>query len=104
MIISPEHEALFADTAQRGSRIYEESLKTLLEPEHNGKAVAIHVDTGEYIVADSLPLAREKMHQDQPDGMLFSRTIGIETTRPFFSGCWRGESTKHRDERYASNR
>ncbi|MEX2219373.1 MAG: hypothetical protein WD749_11530 [Phycisphaerales bacterium] len=36
------------EIAQRGAQIYEERLRPLLEPEHNGKFVVIDVDTGEY--------------------------------------------------------
>jgi len=80
MAIPEEHEELFADTARRGKAIYEE-LKAALEPEQNGRAIAIHVDTGEYAIADTPSEARRQMHERRPDGMLFSRTIGVETNQ-----------------------
>ena len=38
---------------QEGLAIYEASLKHILEPDHNGEAVAIHVDTGDYAIGQS---------------------------------------------------
>ena len=74
-----EHEEAFADVARRGQDIYEQQLISILEPEQNGRAVAIHVDSGEYVVSDSLPLARQEIYKRRPDGLIFSRTIGVET-------------------------
>jgi len=82
MAIPEEHEALFADTARRGTAIYEE-LKAVLEPEHNGRAIAIHVDTGEYAIASTQAGARREMHERRPEGLLFSRTIGPPTERDY---------------------
>lgn len=81
MTILQEQEEPFADVARRGRALYDEKLKAVLEPEHNGRAVAIHVDSGEYVLADSLPRARQEMHERQPEGMIFSRTIGVETNQ-----------------------
>ena len=64
----------------RGLAIYQERLKPLLEPEHNGKAVAIHVDTGEYAVARNHTLAREALlERYKPDGKIVTLTIGPPT-------------------------
>ena len=72
-----EQEAAFEDATERGRAIYER-LRATLEPAQDGKAIAIHVDSGEYAVADSMPEARRQMHERRPDGMLYSRTIGVE--------------------------
>jgi hypothetical protein len=34
--------------AERGQAIYDQKLKAILEPEQNGRVVAIHVDTEDY--------------------------------------------------------
>jgi len=39
--------------AERGRTIYEERLKAKLEPEHDGEAVTIHVDTGDLAIGNS---------------------------------------------------
>ncbi len=65
-----------ADVTERGLAIYESRLKAILEPDHLGEVVAIHVDTGEYAVAASSPDALRAMRRLQPSGLLFLYTIG----------------------------
>ena len=69
-----EHEA-FTD---RGIAVYEEKLKTVLEPEFDKKYVAIHVDTEDYEVADSSGNAMRAMRKRHPEGCLLMRRIGNE--------------------------
>ena len=64
------------DVTLRGLAIYETRLRTLLEPEHTGEVVAIHVDTGDYAVAVSSPDALRAMRRIHPSGLLFLYTIG----------------------------
>lgn len=64
------------DTTQRGLAIYETRLKALLEPGHNDEVVAIHLDSGEYAVADSSPEALRAIRRTHPAGLLFLYTIG----------------------------
>ncbi len=64
------------DVTERGLAIYESRLKALLEPDHLGEVVAIHVDSGEYTVATSSPDALRAMRRLQPSGLLFLYTIG----------------------------
>src|SRR3989442_1490244 len=40
--------------AQAGESLYETRLKSILEPSHNGKLVAIYIPTKEYFVGESL--------------------------------------------------
>ena len=64
------------DVTQRGLAIYETRLKALLEPDHLGEVVAIHVDSGDHAVAASSPGALRAMRQIHPSGLLFLYTIG----------------------------
>jgi len=61
--------------ARRGLEIYEGKLKTLLEPEHFGEVVAIHVDSSDYAVAPSSPEAMRAMRRVHPSGLLFLYTV-----------------------------
>jgi hypothetical protein len=66
--------------SQRGVAIYREKLKSVLEPEHNGEAVAIHVGTGDYVVARSQTEARRTLlKRHKPDGQIVTLTIGPPT-------------------------
>lgn len=64
------------DVTRRGLEIYWDRLKPLLEPTHNGEVVAIHIDTGDHVVADSSPEALRAMRRVHPAGLLFLYTIG----------------------------
>ena len=79
-----EQSAGLDPVSLRGLAIYQESLKSLLEPEHNGEAVAIHVDTGEYAVARNHTLAlRALLERFEPDGKVVTLTIGPPTAADF---------------------
>jgi hypothetical protein len=64
------------DVARHGRAIYEEKLKTALEPEQNGKAIAIHLDTGDWAVAEHWGAARRVLRQRRPAGLIASFMIG----------------------------
>jgi hypothetical protein len=70
--INEEH----SEIDRRGLEIYDSRLKSLLEPEQNGKAVAIHVDTEDYIVHENWALATRLMRERHPDGAIFTLFIG----------------------------
>ncbi len=67
------------EVTERGLAIYDSRLKTLLELEHCGEVVAIHVDSGDYAVAPSSPDALRAMRRIRPSGLLFLYTIGPST-------------------------
>ncbi len=69
-----EHEAL----TNRGLAIYEENLKSILEPEFDNKYVAIHVDTGDYEVANSSGDGMRAMRKRHLKGRLVIMRIGDE--------------------------
>ena len=64
--------------AHAGERIYVNQLNSL-EPEHNGRLVAIHIPTREYFLGDSLIEATDRLrqkHQDATIGEVYTRRIG----------------------------
>jgi len=65
--------------AQKARAFYESRLKAILEPEQNGRAVAIHVDSGDYVVADTHTAAGKAMDDLHPDGLFVTMTIGPPT-------------------------
>jgi hypothetical protein len=70
-------ENVLEELSARGQAIYDK-LKSQLEPEHNNKFVAVHVDTGDYAIARSSGDAMRAMHKLHPDSRLFIRKIGDE--------------------------
>lgn len=72
-------EAALQDLAAHGRAIYDGQLRTRLEPEHNGRFVAIHVDSGDYTVSHSSAQATRDLQKRRPlDGRFYVRKIGSE--------------------------
>ena len=69
--------------AQKALTIYETHLKAVLEPEYNGKVVAVHVDSGDYIVADTHTTAGKAMDDLHLEGLFVTLTIGPPTKGDF---------------------
>ncbi|HZT41179.1 MAG TPA: hypothetical protein VFA07_03275 [Chthonomonadaceae bacterium] len=79
MQIGPDNHTL-SPLAEQGRAIYESRLKAILEPEHTGEAVAIHVDTEDYALGNShSEAARALLARHQPDGRIVTLTIGSPT-------------------------
>lgn len=73
-------ESLLSPLAEQGRAIYEKRLKATLEPSHDGEAVAIHVDTGDYALGNShSSAARILLSRHEPDGRIVTLTIGTPT-------------------------
>jgi hypothetical protein len=64
------------DLATRGYALYNERLKSLLEPEHNGETVAIHLDSGDYALGRNASRALESLWRRRPEGMTVTILIG----------------------------
>lgn len=65
------------DLAERGLRIYD-TLKADLEPEQNGRVVAVHVDTSAYATGRNSHEAVQYLRKTHPEGRLVILTIGPE--------------------------
>jgi len=73
-------DSLLSPLAEQGRAIYEGKLKTILEPTHDGEAVAIHVDTGDYAVGNSHSIAAHTLlSRHEQDGRIVTLTIGAPT-------------------------
>ena len=65
--------------AQTGERLYEARLKSILEPSHNGRLVAIHLPTKKYFIGESLIEASNRLrekHSEAGPGEIYIRGIG----------------------------
>lgn len=66
----------------KAKEIYER-IKGDLEPAHEGEIVAIHPDSGEYFLGQTLNQADAKAYERYPDGWLYFARIGSpEATLP----------------------
>jgi hypothetical protein len=64
------------EIAKRGTRIYEDRLRDILEPRHNGKYVVIDVETGEYELDEDHLAASDRAAAKRPDAPLFATRVG----------------------------
>ena len=69
------------EAARAGEQIYNQRLKHLLEPAHNGQVVAIHVPSQEYFLGDSLLEAADRLRESYPNsarGEIYARGVGAQ--------------------------
>ncbi len=64
--------------AQRGQKIYNERLKAELEPKEQGKFVAIEVESGGYVIGDTLIEALQKAREKYPGKLFHTVRVGFE--------------------------
>lgn len=64
------------DLAQRAEKIYDERLKSLLEPKHWGEIVAIEPDSGDYYLDNTLEGAGAKARAAHPDKLSYALRVG----------------------------
>ena len=74
-------EALQRSNAAAHS-FYNERLKPLLEPHENGRMVAVHLPSGEYIVEDTYPCALQALRELHPAGIIVALRIGPSSEAP----------------------
>ncbi len=61
-----------------GQRLYDERLRDLLEPEHNGRFVAIEPDTERYFLGDTGLAALRSGRQQLPDKLFYLLRVGSD--------------------------
>lgn len=90
-IQTPPQDELEKLSAQ-GHAIYNNTLRTILEPQFNGQTVAIHPDSGDYEVARNSPRARRGLHARQSQGFILTTNIGLagmdSLTLRMIAGQW----------------
>ena len=55
------------ETARLGDEIYERDIRPRVEADHHGAYVAIDVDSGIWVVSDSILDAAERLREQSPD-------------------------------------
>ena len=74
--------------AELGTRIYDERLRAILEPDQVGKFVVIDVDTGEYEVDKDHLAASDRAAARRPGARLYATRVGHRTVGRI--GYWTG--------------
>jgi hypothetical protein len=69
------------EVARAGEHIYEQYLRSLLEPDHTGRLVLIHLPSRDYFLSDSLVEGSDRLHEKYPNasrGEIYARRVGQE--------------------------
>ncbi len=64
------------EVALRGRQLYEERIRSQVEPEHDGRFLVVDVDSGEYALADDELEAFARVREKTPEGVLFLIRVG----------------------------
>lgn len=70
----------------RGRDIYEQRIRTKVEPRLNGKHLILDVESGEYEIDEDSLAASRRAHAKTPDGAFFGLRIGYPTSGTI--GAW----------------
>lgn len=71
------------ETARKGRKIYEQSVRPLVEAGNRGKIVAIDVDTGAFEVAENTLAAADPLIARNPDAQIWIVRIGYRGVHRF---------------------
>lgn len=63
---------------ERGKAVYESRIKSLVEPEHIGKYIAINVETGDYEIDHDDLVVEDRLLKRYPNGNLFLTRVGAK--------------------------
>jgi hypothetical protein len=69
--------------AKRGHEIYENRIRSLVAVEHDGKIVAIDIETGEFEIAEESLIAAKQLLARCPDAQIFGMRIGHPAVHRF---------------------
>ena len=75
------------DLVTLGKKFYEEKLKAILEPEHNGEFVAIEPYLGKYVVDQDNTQVALKALAEMPDSKFYFARIGYKYAHKI-GGSW----------------
>lgn len=67
------------ELARRGREYYDRFLRAKLEPQHNGKFLALEVETGDYEMGDSQLEALDRAEAKHPDSVFYIHRVGYRT-------------------------
>jgi hypothetical protein len=83
-VSTTEEDARIKDeTIARGRKVYEEQLRSRLEPEHTGHFVAIEPESGRYFLSDTGTGALIEALAAMPDSLFYLARVGYSTADSF---------------------
>lgn len=77
LTLEGEYPRPLSDMTARAMALYDEKLQAELEPEQIGRGLAIHLESGDYLVADTPTHAGHAMRRLHPEGGTVTLRIGL---------------------------
>ena len=71
-----ESVAHHSTLAKNGQTVYEEQLRSVLEPEHSGEFIAIEPSTGRYFLGETATAALIAASNTMPESQFFLTLVG----------------------------
>ena len=65
-----------AEITRRGSEIYEQRIRPLVEAQNRGKYLVVDIDTSDYEISDDYLAAGERLHRRHSGAALYTLRIG----------------------------
>jgi hypothetical protein len=65
-----------ADVVARGQALYDQNIRRLVEPTHNGKFLVLDIETGEYEIDSSELAAVDRAKAKNPKAVLYLVRVG----------------------------
>ena len=67
------------EIARRGEELYERSVRAQVEPESDGRFLAMDVDSGDYEIADEAIAATTRLRKRRPGAVTYLVRVGYPT-------------------------
>ncbi len=64
------------EVARRGEELYERSVRALVEPENDGRFLALDVESGDYELADEALAASRRLRERRPGAVAYLVRVG----------------------------
>ena len=72
-------ECSTAEVCDRGEKIYDERIKSLVEPQEIGKFIVIDIESGDYEISEDMLEASDSLQKRRPDSVQFGAMVGHES-------------------------
>lgn len=79
-----------SEFARRGTEIYEQRIRPLVEGEHDQRLVAIDIETGEFEIADTVLAASDQLTARVPDAQIWIVRVGSRAVHRI--GAWKASN------------
>ena len=82
-MMKPQPRYSKEEHARRGTALYEQQVRPLVEAGNHGKVVALDVDTGAFEVAEDTLIASKRLLTRHPDAQIWCVRIGYPAVHHF---------------------